>query len=95
MLETGRTWVKISGIDIASVDGPPYDDAKVLSDWLVGVAPDRLVWGSDWPHVDKKGTPVANDGDLLNTLAANLGSEALLRQILVDNPAALYGFSGD
>ena len=58
---------------------------------VVEAAPDRVVWGSDWPHVIHwRGMP--NDGDLLNMLPEWVPDEAQRRRILVDNPARLYGF---
>jgi predicted TIM-barrel fold metal-dependent hydrolase len=58
---------------------------------LLRAAPDRVVWGSDWPHVMVKG-PMPNDGDLADLLLDWIPDEDQLRRVLVDNPARLYGF---
>jgi 2-pyrone-4,6-dicarboxylate lactonase len=58
---------------------------------LVATRPERLVWGSDWPHVAIDG-PIANDGVLLDLLAEWVPDEPTRNRILVDNPATLYGF---
>ncbi|MNT96383.1 4-sulfomuconolactone hydrolase [compost metagenome] len=62
-----------------------------LAQALIAANPDRVVWGSDWPHpVSVKATP--NEGRLLDQLARYAGDEATLKKILVDNPARLFGF---
>ena len=58
---------------------------------LVETAPDRVIWGTDWPHVMVE-KPMPNDGDLCDLLGEWIGDRAHLRKILVDNPAKLYGF---
>jgi predicted TIM-barrel fold metal-dependent hydrolase len=92
LLETGRTWVKLSGIYRSSIAGPPYYDMNGVAAWLIRTAPDRLVWGTDWPHSHMRGRPMPNDGSLLNLLAEQAATDELRRAILVDNPAKLYGF---
>ncbi len=59
---------------------------------LVEAAPERLVWGSDWPHVIVK-TAMPNDGDLFDIFSRWVPDAAMRRRILVDNPAQLYGFA--
>ena len=92
LLDGGNTWVKLSGAYMRSaVHGPSYADTLPLGQALVQAAPDRLVWGSDWPHTTE--TPgTVNDADLMDLLQAWAGSEAAMDRILVDNPARLYGF---
>ena len=92
LLDEGNTWVKLSGAYMRStVHGPSYADTLPLGQALVQAAPDRLVWGSDWPHTTE--TPgTVNDADLVDLLQAWAGSEAAMDRILVDNPARLYGF---
>jgi len=90
LLETGRTWVKISGAYRSSKSGPPYEDTIPLARWLIQKAPDRIVWGSDWPHPHLNGGAMPNDGDLLNLFALQAESEGMRKKILVDNPTALY-----
>lgn len=93
LLDGGNTWMKLSGVYMRSRDGAPaYRDAFALGRALVEAAPERLVWGSDWPHTTE--TPgTVDDAALANVLAAWCGDEAVRRRILVDNPAKLYGFT--
>jgi predicted TIM-barrel fold metal-dependent hydrolase len=92
LLGTGRIWVKLSGAYRVTVEGPPYRDVLPIARALVGKVPDRLLWGSDWPHPNLQGKPMPNDGDLLGLLADWAPDESVRRRILVDNPAGLYGF---
>lgn len=92
LLDGGKTWVKLSGAYMRStVHGPSYADTLPLGLALVQAAPDRLVWGSDWPHTTEAPGTV-NDADLVDLLRAWAGSDAAMDRILVDNPARLYGF---
>jgi len=92
LLDRGSTWVKLSGAYMRSaVQGPGYADTLPLGRALVQAAPERLVWGSDWPHTtEPQGT--VNDADLVDLLQAWAGTDAAMDRILVDNPARLYGF---
>ena len=92
LLDGGNTWVKLSGAYMRStVHGPSYADTLPLGQALVQAAPERLVWGSDWPHTTE--TPgTVNDADLVDLLQAWAASDAAMDRILVDNPARLYGF---
>lgn len=92
LLDGGNTWVKLSGAYMRStVRGPSYSDTQPLGRALVQAAPDRLVWGSDWPHTTE--TPgTVNAADLVDLLQAWADSDAAMDRILVDNPARLYGF---
>lgn len=92
LLDGGNTWVKLSGAYMCStVHGPSYADTLPLGRALAQVAPERLVWGSDWPHTTEPPGTV-NDADLMDLLQVWAGSEAAMDRILVDNPAQLYGF---
>lgn len=92
LLDGGKTWVKLSGAYMRStVLGPSYADTLPLGRALVLAAPDRLVWGSDWPHTTEAPGTV-NDADLVDLLRDWAGSDAAMDRILVDNPARLYGF---
>lgn len=92
LLDGGNTWVKLSGAYMRStVHGPSYADTLPLGRALVRAAPERLVWGSDWPHTTEVPGSV-NDADLVDLLAAWAVTPATLERILVDNPAHLYGF---
>lgn len=91
LLAEADCWIKISGANRISSEPVPYRDTIPFARALVATRPDRLVWGSDWPHVAIPG-PMANDGDLLDLLAEWAPDEAVRNRILVDNPARLYGF---
>jgi predicted TIM-barrel fold metal-dependent hydrolase len=91
LLRSGRGWSKMSAPYRTSLQEPPYDDITPFAHALVAAAPDRLVWGSDWPHVLLERT-MPNDGDLVDQIAVWVPDEAARRRILVDNPERLYGF---
>jgi len=95
-----RFWIKVSALDkltgqpTANVpDGIPFKDTIPFGRAIVEAAPDRVLWGSDWPHGNTfdPGT-VPNDGALLDLLAQIVPDPTAHRRILVDNPARLYGF---
>ena len=93
LLDGGNTWMKLSGVYMRSRDGAPaYGDAFDLGRAWVAAAPQRLVWGSDWPHTTEA-ADIVNDADLSDVLAAWCDSTAVRDRILVDNPARLYGFA--
>ena len=93
LLDTGRVWVKLSGSYMMSNSGPPeYTDVGVLAKALVAHAPERMVWGSDWPHPLAPEGAMPDDARLLDLLLDWAPDEATRRRILVHNPAALYGF---
>jgi predicted TIM-barrel fold metal-dependent hydrolase len=92
LLDAGNTWVKLSGAYMRSREGAPgYGDVLPLARALVRHAPQRLVWGSDWPHTTEPAGSV-HDDDLVDALVAWCGDEATLSRVLVDNPRTLYGF---
>jgi predicted TIM-barrel fold metal-dependent hydrolase len=92
LFEGGRIWVKMTApYRITTRERVPYDDIAPFARALREARPDRLLWGSDWPHVINK-KPMANDGDLFDHLAEWLPDETMRRQVLVDNPKRLYGF---
>jgi predicted TIM-barrel fold metal-dependent hydrolase len=91
LLEGGRVWVKLSGAERLSKTHTPYEDVAPMVRRLIANAPERLLWGSDWPHVNLHG-PMPDDGDLVDFLA-RLTTPELRQRILVDNPAALFGFA--
>ena len=84
-------WVKISCAERLSVSGAPFADVVPFAAALIDAAPDRVLWGTDWPHPNMVGQ-VPDDGDLTDMLLAYAPDEELRRKILVDNPARLYGF---
>jgi 2-pyrone-4,6-dicarboxylate lactonase len=84
-------WVKLSGAFRTSVQGPPYADTIPFARVLNEAAPDRCLWGSDWPHVSNYG-PMPNVGDLLDLMADWVPDENARRKLFVENPRQLYGF---
>jgi predicted TIM-barrel fold metal-dependent hydrolase len=86
-----RCWVKISGAERISSLGPPFTDAVPFAQALIKAAPDRILWGTDWPHPNiAKHMP--NDGDLVDLVPLIAPDAATQKRILVDNPHRLYGF---
>ena len=103
LVKSGKAYVKISGAYRASKLGPDYADAAPLARALIAANPERIIWGTDWPHPDsssvpgRKPTDIAplqqiDDGRLLNQLPVWAPDAAIRNKILVDNPARLYGF---
>ncbi len=91
LLRRENCFAKLMGPYFVSDEPPKYADITPLARAMVEVAPDRIVWATDWPHTQgKKYMP--NDGDLADTLADWVPDEAQRRKILVDNPSRLYGF---
>ena len=83
--------MKLSGAYLNTAVGPPdYPDASRVARAFAAAAPERMVWGSDWPHRGEKHMP--DDAALFDLLARWAPDEATRRRILVDNPATLYGF---
>jgi predicted TIM-barrel fold metal-dependent hydrolase len=94
LMRAGRARVKLTGPYRISTGPLPHADTQPFADALVAAAPDRLVWGSDWPHVKTEWTvPMPNDGDLADLLARWVPDAETRRRVLVDNPARLYGFA--
>jgi predicted TIM-barrel fold metal-dependent hydrolase len=94
LIDKGRTWVKVSGAYLdTKVGAPSYADATKVAQAYVKAAPERLVWGSDWPHPTESSDHKPNDAVLLDLLADWAPDEASRRRILVENPQALYGFA--
>lgn len=93
LLGTGRAWVKLSCADRLSPSGAPFADMAPLARALIDARPDRMLWGTDWPHVAHWDQPIPADCDLLDWTESWGIDSTTARRILVDNPAALYGFS--
>ena len=92
LMRQGNTWMKISGANrVSQTDLPPYDDVKPMAQALIEVAPDRIMWGTDWPHPNKYEVN-PNDGDLVNAFGEWVTDESLRRKIMVDTPASFYRF---
>jgi predicted TIM-barrel fold metal-dependent hydrolase len=103
LLQDDRFWVKlcsfdkISALPNANVEGSlPFLDVVPFAQAVIAVAPDRVIWGTDWPHGNTF-TPgrTPNDGDLIDLLAVIAPDEQMRKRILVDNPARLFGFAGE
>lgn len=101
MVRAGKAYVKVSGAYRASTQGPDYADAAPLAKALIAANPDRILWGTDWPHPDTASGRAAtelspllqiDDGRLMNQLPLWAPDAAVRKKILVDNPARLYGF---
>jgi predicted TIM-barrel fold metal-dependent hydrolase len=90
LLRDGLCWMKLSGPYLSSRLPAPHGDTEPLAAALVDAAPGRLVWGTDWPHPMAESVP--DDAGLLALLERWAPDPAVRRRILVDNPAALYGF---
>jgi 2-pyrone-4,6-dicarboxylate lactonase len=99
LMKETHVWVKVSGADkicgtnVHSYFGLPFVEVIPFARAVITAAPDRVIWGTDWPHSNNFApghTP--NDGDLVDLLAAFAPDQAVRTKILVDNPAALYGF---
>ncbi|AXS42342.1 amidohydrolase [Breoghania sp. L-A4] len=82
-------WVKVSGSERLSHEGPPFTDVVPLARHLVESFPDQVLWGTDWPHPNMK-TWVPDDGQLVDLLGEIAPDPALLQKLLVDNPMRLY-----
>jgi 2-pyrone-4,6-dicarboxylate lactonase len=90
LMEHKHIWVKVSGADRCSRQGPPYADAIPMARSLVESFGDRVLWGTDWPHPNN--THVPDDGQLVDLLTEIAPREAARRALLVDNPQRLYQF---
>lgn len=91
LLDTGRVWVKLSGAERLQASGAPFRAALPLAQGLARHAPERVLWGTDWPHVNLHG-PMPDDGDLVDWIGEAVPDEAGRRLMLVDNPTAFFGF---
>ncbi|MBU1357801.1 MAG: amidohydrolase family protein [Gammaproteobacteria bacterium] len=92
LLDRGNTWLKLSGAYMRSRDGgPDYADTHALGRALVQAAPERMVWGSDWPHTTEVPGTV-DDAALVDLLRTWCEDDRLMDRVLVENPAQLYGF---
>jgi 2-pyrone-4,6-dicarboxylate lactonase len=89
MMQSDKVWIKVSGMDRISRTGPPYADAVPFARKLVSECPDRVLWGTDWPHPHHKG-PIPDEGQMVDLIAAMAPTEALRRKLMVDNPVRLY-----
>jgi predicted TIM-barrel fold metal-dependent hydrolase len=99
LVQLKHVWVKVSGADkicntqVHSYFGLPFIEVVPYARAVIAVAPDRVIWGTDWPHSNNF-TPgrTPNDGDLVDLLAEFAPDKAIRKKLLVDNPSVLYGF---
>ncbi|MBM3527320.1 MAG: GntR family transcriptional regulator [Alphaproteobacteria bacterium] len=93
LLDGGRCWIKLTGpYRISDAPDVPYEDVDAPARALIAAAPQRMIWGTDWPHAMKK-KRMANDGEMADLLERWAPDAAVRRRILADNPAELYGFA--
>jgi predicted TIM-barrel fold metal-dependent hydrolase len=88
LMKNELAWIKVSGPERVSSTGKPFHDAMPFARALIAAAPDRVLWGTDFPHPNVKWMP--NDGELVDHFAATVPDDATRKKILVDNPARLY-----
>ena len=103
LLKSGRAYVKVSAAYHISTQAPDYPDVVPVARALITANPERILWGSDWPHPDTANGPgrsptdlrpplPVDDGRVLNQLAVWAPDATIRHRVLVDNPARLYGF---
>lgn len=92
LLDTGRVWVKLTAVDFSDSDAGGAGRAYLseIARAYIGAAPERMVWGSDWPHANDKHVP--DEAALFDLLAQWAPDEPTWHRILVENPQSLYGF---
>lgn len=90
MIDKGNTWIKLSGPYLNTKTGYPWEDATKTAQAIAEFAPERVVWGSDFPHVTEKIKP--DEVQLTEMISAWLPTEYARQLALVDNPSELYGF---
>ena len=93
LLGEPHVWLKVSGADRVLSRGARYEDVVPMARALIARAPDRIIWGTDWPHsnIFKHGE-MPNDGDLMSMMLDFAPDETVRRKVLVDNPAKLFDF---
>ncbi len=93
LMDKGRTWVKLSGAYADTKVGPPtYADSSAVARAYAQAAPERCVWGSDWPHPTEQSKQLPDDAVLFDLLSDWVPDEKARHRVLVENPAALYDF---
>jgi len=91
LMKAGKAWVKFTGPYRITTQAMPHADTNAYAHALIAANAQRVLWGSDWPHVMVKNA-MPNDGDLCDLLSAWIPDAATREQVLVKNPAKLYGF---
>lgn len=91
LFDTGRFWMKLSGYNLISRQEYPYADLRPLAARFAAARPDRMLWGTDWPHPSHVGPPL-DDAMLFPLLRSWVQDDRVMHEIAVRNPAQLYGF---
>jgi predicted TIM-barrel fold metal-dependent hydrolase len=91
LMRNGQAWVKMTGPYRICDDDLPYLDMRPFNDAVIQANPNRLVWGTDWPHVMVK-KQMPHDADLCELFGSWVTDSSLRKAILVDNPCILYDF---
>jgi len=89
LMEDDKFWVKVGCPERLTTNGPPYDDVAPFAKALVKKAPDRVLWGTDWPHPNMK-SHLPDDGLLVDRIPVIAPNETLQKKLLIDNPILLY-----
>ncbi|HMH48939.1 MAG TPA: amidohydrolase family protein [Candidatus Acidoferrum sp.] len=93
LMDKGRTWVKLSGAYADTKVGPPtYADSSAVARAYAKAAPERCVWGSDWPHPSEQRKELPDDAVLFDLLSDWVPDEKARHRVLVENPSILYDF---
>ena len=91
LMASDHMWTKISCAERFSANGPPYTDAVPFAAALLDIAPQRLLWGTDWPHTQRfKPGQQPDDGDLVDLIPLMIPDAEIRQMILVDNPRKLF-----
>jgi len=89
LMDDDQFWVKVGCPERLTIDGPPYDDVAPFAKILVERAPDRVLWGTDWPHPNMK-SHLPDDGLLVDRIPVIAPTTMAQQKLLVDNPTLLY-----
>jgi predicted TIM-barrel fold metal-dependent hydrolase len=91
LMRDGKAWVKLTAPYRLTLSPMPYPEVVPFAQALVEAAPERLLWGSDWPHVHIR-SAMPNDGALFDVFSTWVPDAAMRKRILVDNPGKVYDF---
>ena len=89
LMDDDKFWVKVGCPERLTIDGSPYNDVAPFAKLLVEKAPDRVLWGTDWPHPNMK-SHLPDDGELVDRIPIIAPSETAQQKLLIDNPTLLY-----
>lgn len=92
LTKTDSCWTKVCSWYRLSGAAAPFDDMRRMAEAVLAARPDRVLWGTNWPHPLLFDGPMPNDGDLMDQFMDWAGTDAVRQAVLVDNPARLYGF---